>query len=203
MPLYHVELERKQQRWQRLSEHPFANFKGVTRLKYRSGLCLDANHLAILVEAPDVEVVLLRSTGEATGHRDGVHGSQVAHVRIIAGLLNLADHVEGAAVHDFRADTGIDQVVRIEFASNLLLQLGGRRAVGRDVADQGESKDAIAIESVLAREGRLSEDSDSQSGGRAKPITIAAERRPCRPRTPRHRLVPRTAPPSVPRNTGE
>jgi hypothetical protein len=30
------------------------------------------------------------------------------------------------------------------------LQLGGCRAVGRDVADQGESKDAIAIESILA-----------------------------------------------------
>jgi hypothetical protein len=82
----------------RPSEHPFANFKGVTRLKYGSGVCLEANHLAVLVEVPDVEVVLPRSTGEATGNRDGVHGSYVGHVRIIARLLNLADHVEGAAV---------------------------------------------------------------------------------------------------------
>src|ERR1700730_6789625 len=74
-----------------LSEQPFANFKGVTCLKYGSGVCLDANHLAVLVEAPDVELVLPRSSGETTGHCDGVHGSDVAHVRIIAGLLNLAD----------------------------------------------------------------------------------------------------------------
>src|SRR5882757_7936876 len=84
-----------------LSEQPFANFKGVTCLKYGSGVCLNANHLAVLVEAPDVELVLPRSSGETTGHRDGVHGSDVAHVRITAGLLNLADHIEGAAVHDF------------------------------------------------------------------------------------------------------
>src|SRR5260370_31407108 len=98
----------------RPSEHPFANFKGVTCLKYGSSVCLDANHLAVLVEAPDVEVVLPRSAGETTSHRDGVHGSQVAHVRIIAGLLNLADHIQGAAVHDFGAGTGIEQVVRTD-----------------------------------------------------------------------------------------
>src|SRR4030088_2757851 len=105
------------------SEKPFANFKGVTCLKYGSGVCLDANHLAVFVEAPDVEIVLLRSTGEATGHRDGVHGSHVGHIRIIAGLLNLPDHVEGSAGHDFGADIGIDQEIRLQAGRARLLHL--------------------------------------------------------------------------------
>ena len=86
--------------------------------------------------------------------------------------MNLADHIEGAAGHDFGADVGIHHVIRLELGGDRLFQLVCRHAIGGDVADQGEGKDAIAIESVLASEGRLSEDRDAEAVVRAKLVTI-------------------------------
>src|SRR6266446_5799629 len=56
----------------------------------------------------------------------------------------------------------------LELGGDRLLQLNGSGALGRDIADQGESEHAVAVERIFPREGWLPEDNDSDAVVRAK-----------------------------------
>src|SRR5262249_19187345 len=158
------------------SEIPLEHFERVAGSEKRAGTGLDADHLAALVEALDVEGVLAGAVGEAAGHGHGIERGHVGHVRIVTGLLHLTDDEERPARQHFGADARIDQVVRLKLRSDRLLQLVGRHARGRYVADQREGQNAVAVERVLAGQRWLAEYGDTQSVVRAKFVVEVTRR---------------------------
>src|ERR1043166_3528105 len=91
----------------RPSEIPLLDFDRVARLDLGLRRGLDADHAAVGVEALEVEVVLARPVGVAASHGDRLQRRHVGDIGIVAGLLDLADHVERTAGDDLGADAGV------------------------------------------------------------------------------------------------
>ena len=128
----------------------------------------------LLAGMADEQPLLLRPVGVALGHCHRRIHCQPAGIRVLTGLVDLAQNIERSEGEHIDADLWIEQIAAFQRFADLPGKLRGGEAACGHIADQRHRQRAIGVHHELARQRRLAKHDDPHLVGHAKLVIIHA-----------------------------